>query len=190
MFFLFQRAGQVCITSYINNFQLIHSCFESLSVNVTVVFLPLFPSFFSTQDSKPEPHPAGIVPVTSLWVTARSRAYLQGKATWQWETFREINLMDFILLMLFWKDTFEVTNMQYRCKQWGREAISLALLPILKLPGPHPNSSHLTLAILKTVFIHSCFETAKRGIWIELWLAWGGSCFNQTLWVKMFAGDV
>lgn len=104
------------------------------------------------------------------------------------ETFRKINLMDFILLMLFWKDAFEVTNTQYRCKQWGREAVSLSLLPVLKLLGPHPNSSHLTLAIPKTVFIHSCFETAKREIWVELCLAWGCSCFNQRQWIKMFVG--
>lgn len=58
------------------------------------------------------------------------------------ETFRKINVMDFVLLTLFWKDPFEVANNQCGCKHRGREAISLLLLLVLKLPGPHPKSSH------------------------------------------------
>lgn len=44
----------------------------------------LFPPLFSSQDSKPELRPAGSVLGVSLWVTARSRAYLQAKETWEY----------------------------------------------------------------------------------------------------------
>lgn len=104
------------------------------------------------------------------------------------ETFRKVNLTDFVLLVLFERISLRLLICNMSANTQAEKLFpychtqcwkSHVLTPTLPIP----------LATPKLVFIQSCFEIAKREIGVEPWLSRESSWFNQTEPVKIFAGD-